>query len=79
MPLQVWNKNDTGIYNHQTCDLDLTNAIIHELINHLNIQVRSSMNLATLWYSAKVLSVFRVICRGKESPATISEILGMTN
>lgn len=79
MQWQFWNKNGTGSYNNQTCDLDLSDAIIVELSNHLNTQARSSMNLATPWHSAKVLSVFRVICRGRESPGTTSEILGMAN
>lgn len=48
MSLWFWNTNDTGSYNNQIHDLDLINAVIGELSNHLNIQARSNMNLATL-------------------------------
>lgn len=47
MQLWFWNKSDTGSYNNQTHDLDLIDAIIDELSNHLNIQARSGMNFAT--------------------------------
>lgn len=48
MQLWFWNVNDTGLYNNQIHDLDLSNATIGELSNHINIQVKSSMKFATV-------------------------------